>query len=79
VKMITIIIALFCVVLGILFFVFVKQRGPSFERAFKGKVVVLTGASQGIGVPLAEELAKHGAKLVLAARTEDALEQTAKK
>lgn len=39
----------------------------------EGKVVILTGASSGIGEGTAKELAAHGAKLVLAARREDRL------
>ena len=40
----------------------------------KGKVVVITGASKGIGAELARQLAARGAKLVLAARNEHELE-----
>ena len=42
------------------------------------KVIVITGASGGIGAALAKMLAKQGHHLVLAARRKDLLEQTAK-
>ena len=35
----------------------------------KGKVAVVTGASRGMGKQMALRLARHGANLVLAART----------
>lgn len=38
-------------------------------------IVVITGASSGIGLVTARAVAKRGAKLVLAARDEDALRQ----
>ncbi len=44
----------------------------------EGKVVVLTGASSGIGESTAKELASHGAKLVLAARREERLQELQK-
>jgi short-subunit dehydrogenase len=43
----------------------------------KGKVVVVTGASKGIGAELARQLAAQGAKLVLAARDLEDLEAVA--
>jgi short-subunit dehydrogenase len=59
---------------------------PSFHRIirngeilspFHDKVVVITGASDGIGAQLARSLAAQGAKLVVAARRAEALEQVA--
>ncbi len=41
----------------------------------KGKVVIVTGASRGLGLALAGELASHGASLVIAARSADAIER----
>lgn len=41
--------------------------------SFQGKVVVITGASSGIGLACAEAFAKRGARLVLAARQEGKL------
>lgn len=45
----------------------------------KDKVVVVTGASSGIGEATAEKLAAHGAKVVLTARREDRLKQLKQK
>src|SRR5947208_1349419 len=39
----------------------------------QGKVVLITGASQGIGAACAKEFARCGAKLSLAARSEEGL------
>ena len=48
-----------------------KQKTPMI---FNGKVVVITGSSQGIGKELAFQLAQKGAKIVLNARNESKLE-----
>ncbi len=44
-------------------------------RYFKDKVAIVTGASSGIGLSTARALVKYGAKVVLAARSEEKLEQ----
>src|SRR5437868_7943530 len=44
----------------------------------KGKCIVLTGASQGLGVVMARALAEAGADLLLAARSADRLADVAK-
>ncbi|MDR0661014.1 MAG: SDR family oxidoreductase [Prevotellaceae bacterium] len=46
-------------------------------HSLKDKVVIITGASSGIGLACAKELFAHGAKLVLASRNIDALENLA--
>lgn len=48
------------------------------EREFRDNVVVITGASYGIGRELSVQLARLGAKLVLAARSQGKLEETAR-
>jgi gluconate 5-dehydrogenase len=45
----------------------------------KGKTIILTGASSGIGVTMAEGLAAAGANVVLAARRVDAIQTLARK
>ncbi|WP_379128253.1 SDR family NAD(P)-dependent oxidoreductase [Paenibacillus sp. sgz500958] len=48
---------------------------PTFD--LNGKIAVITGASMGIGQGLAKALANAGAKVILSARSVDALEATA--
>jgi NADP-dependent 3-hydroxy acid dehydrogenase YdfG len=50
---------------------------PQDSPPLAGKVVVITGASSGIGAALAEELGRRGASLVLAARRRPELEAVA--
>ena len=46
---------------------------------FKNKVVIITGASSGIGEAAAEKFAKKGANIVLVARRKDKLNEVEKK
>ena len=43
------------------------------KNLFKNKVVIVTGASSGIGEAIASEFLRNGSKVVLAARSEDKL------
>src|SRR3954452_6693327 len=52
----------------------VRYTGP-MRRDIRGMVVAVTGASAGIGAALAEGLAGRGARLALAARRLDRLEE----
>ncbi|GIM46178.1 oxidoreductase [Collibacillus ludicampi] len=52
-----------------------QERNVLTMPNIQGKVVIITGASSGIGEATAKELASKGAKLVLAARREDRLKK----
>jgi short-subunit dehydrogenase len=54
-----------------------RQGGHMANQQLSEKVVVLTGASSGFGRGAAVELARRGARLILAARREDLLEELA--
>src|SRR5207244_12147274 len=47
------------------------------KRELRGRRVLITGASSGIGRCLAEQAAQEGARLALAARSRDKLEELA--
>jgi len=57
---------------------FLTKGSPNYKGKFGGKVVVITGASSGIGYELAKQLSAYKPKLVLAARTTDKLESLKK-
>ncbi|XP_078447545.1 11-beta-hydroxysteroid dehydrogenase 1A-like isoform X2 [Wolffia australiana] len=50
-----------------------------FSENLRNKVVLITGASSGIGEQVAYEYARKGARLVLVARREDRLQETAER
>lgn len=55
------------------------MRWPKSLERFKGKNIIITGASGGIGAEIARLCAERGANLVLLARSIDKLENLKKK
>ncbi|KAJ4850113.1 hypothetical protein Tsubulata_100585 [Turnera subulata] len=56
-----------------------RAKRSIFSEKIAGKVVLITGASSGIGEHLAYEYARRGARLALVARREDRLREVANK
>src|SRR5215218_7105924 len=54
-----------------------KVRPHAMPRPLPEQVIIITGASSGIGRETAQQLARHGASLVLVARNEVPLRETA--
>eukprot|EP01127_Copromyxa_protea_P001299 TRINITY_DN11324_c0_g1_i1.p2 TRINITY_DN11324_c0_g1~~TRINITY_DN11324_c0_g1_i1.p2 ORF type:complete len:291 (-),score=92.91 TRINITY_DN11324_c0_g1_i1:48-920(-) len=55
---------------AVAWFFFFRAPAPNYDRKYKDKVVVITGASGGLGWELARQLSKFRPKLVVAARNE---------
>jgi short-subunit dehydrogenase len=58
-----------------LLYLYIKNYMNTRQQHMQTKTVVITGASSGVGKAMALELARHGVKLVLAARRQEALEE----
>src|SRR5256885_2328397 len=55
------------------------SREPNVNRGpLAGRVTLVAGAGRGIGRAISREFARNGARLTLAARTRDELEETAR-
>src|ERR1700744_3988121 len=54
-------------------------RGERFVSLFdlKGKVAVVTGSSRGIGRAIVEQMAEHGAKVVVSSRNQEPCDEVA--
>ena len=50
----------------------------TLELGLKGKVAILTGASEGLGRATAERFARSGARVAMCARRPDVLDEAAK-
>src|SRR6478735_4811700 len=51
-----------------------QERRPTVSQRFQGKTAIVTGASRGIGLAIAERLVAEGAKVVITARKKEALD-----
>lgn len=53
----------------------VKRKGGTMDLQLKDKVVIVTGASQGLGKAIATEYAREGANVYISSRSEDKLQR----
>jgi len=67
--------ALISVAVWFFFFRTPEPSKAAYEKKFRGKVVLITGASSGLGKELAEQLSVYAPKLVLVARQVDKLNE----
>jgi short-subunit dehydrogenase len=51
------------------------RRASGRAKGLRGKVVLITGSSRGLGLAMAEEFGRRGARIVLSARDHDELER----
>jgi len=65
----------FVVLVAVIWFAFFKSPAPNPTRKFQDKVIVITGASSGLGWELAKKLSQYRPRLVLAARNEAKLKE----
>ena len=74
------IIAIFLILAIILYLLRIYLKGGQckIKHSMEGKVVIITGASAGLGKESALDLAKHGAKVILACRNEEKTKQAMK-
>ena len=54
-----------------------EQQFPSAGRTLAGKVALITGASRGIGLAIAERFVDEGAQVILVSRKQDQLDDVA--
>lgn len=52
-----------------------KKLETLFQEKVQGKVILVTGASSGIGLTISNKLADAGAHVLLVARTQETLEE----